>query len=119
MAKVIENGRFTSVAVEHVGTLFNIWRFDRAQREYEVFCNQRGGISITFSNDDAEVSCYEDWLKKAAFHRHIFRREQVIEAVFQALSDAEATHADDAQYGPYGFERSDISQLLAKVKRLR
>jgi hypothetical protein len=39
MAKVIENGRFTSVAVEHVGTLFNIWRFDRAQREYEVFCN--------------------------------------------------------------------------------
>ena len=67
---------------------------------------------------DAEVSCYEDWLKKAAFHRHIFRREQVIEAVFQALSDAEATHADDAQYGPYGFERSDISQLLAKVKRL-
>ena len=55
MAKVIENGRFTSVAVEHVGSLFNIWRFDRAQREYEVFCNQRGGISITFSNDDAEA----------------------------------------------------------------
>ena len=54
MAKVIENGRFTSVAVEHVGTLFNIWRFDRAQREYEVFCNQRGGVSITFSNDDAD-----------------------------------------------------------------
>ena len=54
MAKVIENGRFTSVAVEHVGTLFNIWRFDRAQREYEVFCNQKGGVSITFSNDDAE-----------------------------------------------------------------
>ena len=54
MAKVIENGRFTSVAVEHVGTLFNIRRFDRAQREYEVFCNQIGGISITFSNDDAE-----------------------------------------------------------------
>ena len=54
MAKVIENGRFTSVAVEHVGTLFNIWRFDRAQREYEVFCNQKGGVSITFSNNDAE-----------------------------------------------------------------
>jgi hypothetical protein len=54
MAKVIENGRFTSVAVEHVGSRFNIWRFDRAQREYEVFCNQRGGLSITFSGDDAE-----------------------------------------------------------------
>lgn len=54
MAKVIENGRFTSVAIEHVGSRFNIWRFDRAQREYEVFCNQRGGLSITFSGDDAE-----------------------------------------------------------------
>lgn len=54
MAKVIENGRFTSVAVEHVGSRFNIWRFDRAQREYEVFCNQRGGLSIAFSGDDAE-----------------------------------------------------------------
>ena len=29
MAKVIEKGRFTSVAVEHIGLRFNIWRFDR------------------------------------------------------------------------------------------
>lgn len=53
MAKVIENGRITSVVVEHVGSQFNIWRFDRDQREYEVFCNQRGGLSITFSGEDA------------------------------------------------------------------
>ena len=54
MAKVIESGRITSVVVEHVGSHFNIWRFDRDQSEYEVFCNQRGGLSITFSGEDAE-----------------------------------------------------------------
>jgi hypothetical protein len=55
MAKVIENGRFTSVAVEYVGEQFNIWRFDRFKPEYEVFCNQRGGIAIVFSDEDAEA----------------------------------------------------------------
>ena len=55
MAKVVENGRFTSVAVEHVGEQFNIWRFDREKPEYEVFCNQRGGVAIVFSDEDAEV----------------------------------------------------------------
>jgi hypothetical protein len=54
MAKVIENGRITSVVVEHVGSQFNIWRFDRDQREYEVFCNQKGDLSITFSGEDAD-----------------------------------------------------------------
>jgi hypothetical protein len=54
MAKVIENGRITSVVVEHAGSQFNIWRFDRDQREYEVFCNRRGGLSITFSGEDAD-----------------------------------------------------------------
>ena len=54
MAKVIENGRITSVVVEHVGSQFNIWRFDRDQPEYEVFCNQRGDLSITFSGEDAD-----------------------------------------------------------------
>jgi hypothetical protein len=54
MAKVIENGHITSVVVEHVGSQFNIWRFDRDQREYEVFCNRRGGLSITFSGEDAD-----------------------------------------------------------------
>lgn len=53
MAKVIENGRITSVVVEHAGSKFNIWRFDREQREYGVFCNQKGGISVTFSGVDA------------------------------------------------------------------
>ena len=54
MAKVIEAGRITSVVVEHVGSQFNIWRFDRNQREYEVFCNRRGGLSVTFSGEDAD-----------------------------------------------------------------
>ena len=54
MAKVIENGRITSVVIEHTGEQFNIWRFDRDQPEYEVFCHRRGGRSITFSAEDAE-----------------------------------------------------------------
>ena len=55
MAKVIENGRITSVVIEHAGKQFNIWRFDRDQREYEVFCNQKGGLSITFTGEDAQA----------------------------------------------------------------
>ena len=54
MAKVIENGRITSVVVEYAGRQFNILRFDREAPEYEVFCNRRGGRSITFSGEDAE-----------------------------------------------------------------
>lgn len=55
MAKIIEkDGRVTSVAVEHCGQRFNVWRFERDPREYEVFCNDRGGISITFSAEDAD-----------------------------------------------------------------
>jgi hypothetical protein len=54
MAKIVENGQFTSVAVEHNGLQFRIWRFDRAQREYEVFCNKKGGLSVTFRDVDAD-----------------------------------------------------------------
>jgi hypothetical protein len=54
MAKVIQNGRISSVVVEHAGSQFNIWRFNRDQREYEVFCNRRGGLSITFPGEDAD-----------------------------------------------------------------
>jgi hypothetical protein len=68
---------------------------------------------------DSEVSPYQDWLKRAVLHRHIFNRKQVVEALFEALSDAEVTHAEDAEYGPYGFEREDITELLAKVEKLR
>lgn len=46
MTKVIENGRFTSVVVEQQGDQFNIWPFDRDQREYEVFCNRRGAVEL-------------------------------------------------------------------------
>jgi hypothetical protein len=54
MAKIVENGQFTSVVVEHNGSQFRIWRFDRAQREYEVFCSKKGGLSVTFSDIDAD-----------------------------------------------------------------
>jgi hypothetical protein len=59
MAKIVENGQFTSVVVEHNGSQFRIWRFDRAQREYEIFCNKKGGLSVTFSDIDA-VELAED-----------------------------------------------------------
>jgi hypothetical protein len=54
MAKVLENGRFTSVAVEHNGPQFQVWRFDRKQREYEVSCLKRGGLAVTFRDVDAD-----------------------------------------------------------------
>lgn len=54
MAKVIENGRFTSVAVEHNGPQFQVWRFDREQREYEVSCLKKGGLAVTFRDVDAD-----------------------------------------------------------------
>jgi hypothetical protein len=53
MVKVVENGRFTSVAVEHNGAQFQVWRFDRKQREYEVSCLKRGGLAVTFRDVDA------------------------------------------------------------------
>jgi hypothetical protein len=54
MAKVIIEGERVGVTVEHTGPLFNIWRVERAVREYAVFCNQRSGVSITFSGTDAD-----------------------------------------------------------------
>lgn len=64
-------------------------------------------------------SRYESWLRGSTFHRHFFERKQVVKAVFEALSDAEATHADDAEYAPYGFERRHITELLAAVAKIR
>jgi hypothetical protein len=55
MARVIQDGRSTPVVVEHVGSQFNIWRFDRSEPEYEVFCSRRGGLSVTFSGEDAQA----------------------------------------------------------------
>jgi len=65
MAKVIENGRITSVVVEHVGSQFTIWRLD--QKGYTVFCNHRGGLSVTISGEDADelredLKAVKDWL---------------------------------------------------------
>ena len=65
MAVVIENGRITSVVVEHVGSQFTIWRLD--QKGYTVFCNHRGGLSVTISGEDADeleidLKAVKDWL---------------------------------------------------------
>lgn len=65
MAKVIENGRSTPVVVEHVGSQFTIWRLD--QKGYVVFCNHRGGLSVTISDEDAnelevDLKAVKDWL---------------------------------------------------------
>jgi hypothetical protein len=73
----------------------------------------------TDSYGDDPVSPYKSWLKQAAFHRHVFCRAQVIKALSEALSDAEATHADDAVYAAYGFRRKHISELIAAISRLR
>ena len=54
MPKINENGRFSSLAVEHIGDQFNIWRFDRKKIEYEVFDNRRDSIAIVFADEDAE-----------------------------------------------------------------
>jgi hypothetical protein len=54
MARVIEDGQSTPVVVEYVGSRFDVWRVERDQREYSVFCNHRGGLSITFAGEDAD-----------------------------------------------------------------
>ena len=87
-------------------------RYDKVLWEYRL-------PQSTDGFGDSELSRYQDWLKRAVLHRHIFSRKQVVEALFEALSDAEVTHAEDAEYGPYGFEREDITELLAKVEKLR
>ena len=65
MAKVIQDGRSTPVVVEHVGSQFTIWRLDR--KGYVVFCNHRGGLSVTISDEDADelevdLKAVKDWL---------------------------------------------------------
>ncbi len=65
MAKVIQDGRSTPVVVEHVGSQFTIWRLD--QKGYVVFCNHRGGLSVTISDEDADelevdLKAVKDWL---------------------------------------------------------
>jgi hypothetical protein len=72
MARVIEGGQSTPVVVEYVGSRFDVWRVDRDQREYSVFCNHRGGLSITFSGQDADeleedlIALKAGWLIKEA-----------------------------------------------------
>jgi hypothetical protein len=65
MARVIQDGRSTPVVVEHVGSQFTIWRLD--QQGYVVFCNHRGGLSVTISDEDADelemdLKAVKDWL---------------------------------------------------------
>ena len=55
MAKVLLDGQFVSVAVDYVGPQFNVWRVERQPRSYEVFCNQKGGVSVSFTDEDADA----------------------------------------------------------------
>ena len=63
-------------------------------------------------------SAREEWLAASTQYRHVFDRQQVLEALHACLSEAELTHADSAQYPPNGFERRHITQLLADVAEL-
>ncbi len=65
MARVIQDRCSTPVVVEHVGSQFTIWRLD--QKGYVVFCNHRGGLSVTISDEDADelemdLKAVKDWL---------------------------------------------------------
>lgn len=60
----------------------------------------------------------EAWRSASTRHHHVFDRQQVLAAVHAALLEADRTHPEEVEYPPYGFERSDIGQLLEKVKKL-
>ncbi len=54
MPQVLIDGQLTTFKVDHVGLLFNIWRLERQPFSYEVFCHQMGGVSVSFTEKDAE-----------------------------------------------------------------
>jgi hypothetical protein len=54
VAKIIENGRATPVTIVHVGPGYTIWHVQRQPATYELFCSRRGGLNITFAEEDAD-----------------------------------------------------------------
>ena len=55
MPKALIDGQLVSVTVDHVGPQFNIWRVQRQPRVFEVFCNRHGGVSVSFTDEDADT----------------------------------------------------------------
>ena len=55
MSKALIDGQLVPVTVDHVGPQFNIWRVQRQPCTYEVFCNRHGGVSVSFTEEDADT----------------------------------------------------------------
>ncbi len=55
MPKALIDGQLVPVTVDHVGPQFNIWRVQRQPCTYEVFCNRHGGVSVSFTDEDADT----------------------------------------------------------------
>jgi hypothetical protein len=78
--QVFIDGQLTTVKVDHVGQLFNVWRLERQPFSYEVFCNQKGGVSVSLTEKDADeleaelLALKEGSLSSQAFEDHLIQK---------------------------------------------
>lgn len=66
----------------------------------------------------AGVDRYEAWIAGSKEIHHTFKKGQIIFSVLHALGEADILHGPNAEYVPYGFERSHITELLRTVDAL-